>query len=122
MKAVFKYEQYRTHPKLNGIRFPSVETFIATKAVATTVRKRLRDAFDIFVSVADQEPTNFKRGWEHLMFDGLFRDANKTLWEVVHNGDALKKIGLVVDGLSPRARPSEEQIPLALDFLLEPTS
>jgi hypothetical protein len=60
MEAVFKYGGYRTHPTVSGSRFPSVETFIATKAIAATVRKRLRDAFDIFVRVADQEPSSFR--------------------------------------------------------------
>jgi hypothetical protein len=99
-----------------------VETFIATKAVATTVRKRLRDAFDVFISVADQEPSSFRHRWQELMADGLFRDANNSLWEAVHAGDALPKIESILDGLSPRERPSEDQIRSAFNFLSEPGS
>lgn len=120
MKAVFKYERYRNHSDFKDVRFPSVETFIATKAVATTVRKRLRDAFDIFVSVADQEPADFKRRWHDLMSDGLFHDANDALWKAVNGGDALEKIQAVLDKLSPPARPSEGQIRSTFDFLTEP--
>jgi len=31
---VFRDPEYRTHPELKDVRFPSVETFIATKAAA----------------------------------------------------------------------------------------
>lgn len=120
MEAVFKYAGYRTHPKASGLRFPSVETFIATKAMAATVKKRRRDAFDVFVTVADQEPSSLQFRWSELLRDGLFRDANDTLWNAVHHGDALKKIGSVLDDLSPPSRPSEEQIMSMFDFLLEP--
>jgi hypothetical protein len=120
MKAVFQYEGYRTHPKLNGVRFPSAETFIVTKAMATTVKKRLRDAFDIFVTVADQELSSFKLEWRGRLTDGLFRDANNALWAAVHYGDALEKIGRVLDDLSPSSRPSEAEIRSMFDFLSEP--
>jgi hypothetical protein len=55
MEAVFKYDGFRQHEKLPGVRFPSVETFIASKAVAAGVKKRRRDAFDIYISVIDQD-------------------------------------------------------------------
>jgi hypothetical protein len=122
MKAVFEYEEYRTHPKIPGARFPSAETFIVTKALATKVKKRLRDAFDIFVTVADQEPSSLKVRWSQLMRDGLFRDANETLWSSVHNGDALEKIAAVLDDLAPRLRPSQDEISAMFDFLAKPTS
>jgi hypothetical protein len=38
MKAVFKYEGYSTHPEFKDVRFPSAETFIASKAMAATVK------------------------------------------------------------------------------------
>jgi hypothetical protein len=120
MRAVFKFEGYRYHPGAVGARFPSVETFIVTKAMATTVRKRIRDAFDIFVTVADQEPAILKLRWSELMADGLFRDANKALWDSVHTGDALEKIWAILDNLSPPLRPTEDQVRSMFDFLVEP--
>ncbi len=120
MEAVFKYAGYRTHPKLDGARFPSVETFIATKAMAARVKKRNRDAFDVFVTVADQDTSALRSRWRELMADGLFRDANEALWEAVHNEDALEKIGAVFDDLSTTSRPSEDEIRTIFDFLLEP--
>jgi hypothetical protein len=120
MKAVFQYGEYRYHPKVRDVRFPSPVTFIVTKAMATTVRKRLRDAFDIFVTVADQESTPLKLRWSQLMADGLFQDANKSLWESVHDGDALEKISGVLDALKPTSRPSEDQILSSFDFLVKP--
>jgi hypothetical protein len=122
MKAVFQYEGYRTHRTLPRVRFPSVETFIVTKAIATTVRKRFRDAFDIFVTVADQEPSDLKLRWSQLQADGLFRDANEALWTSVHAGDALAKIKAVLDELSPLSRRSEDQIRPIFDFLVKPAS
>jgi hypothetical protein len=120
MKAVFKYAGYRAHPSLPGVRFPLVETFIVTKAIATTVKKRFRDAFDIFVTVADQNPSDLKLRWSQLMADGLFRDANEVLWTSVHTGDALAKIEAVLDGLSPLSRPAEDQVRPIFDFLVKP--
>jgi hypothetical protein len=120
MKAVFRYANYRNHPKIPGVRFPSVETFIATKAEAATVKKRPRDAFDVFVSVADQEPSALKERWQKLMRDGLFRDANDNLWKAVNEGDAIKKIGSVLDELSTEQRPSREEIRQTFEFLLDP--
>jgi len=120
MEAVFNYAGYRTHPKLSGVRFPSVETFIASKAMAANVKKRSRDAFDVFVTVADQEHASFQSRWRSLMADGLFRAANSALWNAVHNEDAVKKIGAVLDELSRKSRPSEDQVRSIFDFLLEP--
>jgi len=120
MKAVFKYEGYRTHQKVKDVRFPSAETFIASKAMAATVKKRRRDAFDVFVTAADQAPSSFQASWRDLMFDGLFRDANDALWKAVHDGDALTKIRSVLDDLSPPSPPSEQQIVSTFDFLLKP--
>ncbi len=77
MRAVFKYEGYRFHHAYSGIRFPSPETFIVTKAAAAVVKKRKRDAFDIFVTVQDQVAVELKRRWNDLCnCDGLFSDAN----------------------------------------------
>ena len=91
MKAVFKYNRFRTHTNLKDIRFPSVETFIASKAEPALVKKRTRDAFDIFVSAADQ-PSEFHTQWEALVYrDGLFRDANDSLWEAIHKKDGVEK-------------------------------
>ncbi|MBI2681852.1 MAG: hypothetical protein HYX26_01285 [Acidobacteriales bacterium] len=117
MQAVFKYAKYRMHSSVPGARFPSVETFIAGKAMAAEVKKRQRDAFDVFVTIADLEPS-FRSRWKELMADGLFRDANDALSRAVHDGDALDKINSVLDQLSPPARPSRDEIRSMFDFLL----
>ena len=118
MEAIFKYARHRTHPLVDGVLFPSAETFIASKALATLVKKRNRDAFDVFVTAADQELSSFKARWRELMFDGLFRDANHSLWQAIHGGDALEKIAAILDDLQTPLRPSEEQILSAFDFLV----
>jgi hypothetical protein len=122
MEAVFRYGGYRTHPKTDGLRFPSAETFIATKAAAALVKKRRRDAFDVFVTVADQDPASFQHSWGQLLRDGLFLDANDALWKAVHEGDALKKIRSILDELLPAPRPSEKQILEIFDFLVNPSA
>jgi hypothetical protein len=77
MKAVFLYGTLRTHQDFPGVRFPAPETFIATKAVAAAVKKRRRDAFDIFLTVEDQDAGVFSAEWARLVrLDGLFEDAN----------------------------------------------
>lgn len=118
MEAIFKYDHYRTHPLVDGVLFPSAETFIASKALATLVKKRNRDAFDVFVTAADQDLSSFRPRWRELMFDGLFQDANRSLWEAVSRGDALEKIVAILDDLETPSRPSEEQIRSAFDFLV----
>jgi hypothetical protein len=121
MEAVFKYDEYRSHPKLTGVRFPSVPTFIASKAMAARVKKRSRDAFDILVSIADQEPASFQSKWRGLVsYDGLFRDANDALWSAVHEENALMKIRNVFNELSCPSPPSNDEILSAFEFLDRP--
>jgi hypothetical protein len=121
MQAVFKYGGYRTHPRTGCIRFPSVETFIATKAIAASVKKRRRDAFDVFVTVADQEHASFQSRWRDLVrAEPLFEKANAELWKAVHDGDAVEKIFSVLKDLSPQPLPSKDQIFSAFDFLQKP--
>ena len=121
MEAVFKFANYREHPDLPGVRFPSVEAFIATKAMAATVRKRVRDAFDVFIAVADKDPSEFRLHWQALVHDRLFLTANNVLWHAVNGGDAIEKITSILDSLSPKDRPSEKEIRRKFEFLLEPT-
>lgn len=120
MEAVFKYDCFRQHEKLPGVRFPSVETFIASKAVAAGVKKRRRDAFDIYISVMDQDWASFADRWLNLLGDGLFRDANDALWEAVHEGDAVQKVESILDELSARTRPAEDDIRSVFGFLDTP--
>jgi hypothetical protein len=117
MEAVFKYDCFRQHEKLPGVRFPSVETFIASKAVAAGVKKRRRDAFDIYISVLDQDRASFACRWHNLLRDGLFRDANDALWEAVYAGDTVQKIESILDELSPPSRPAEDEIRSVFGFL-----
>ena len=125
MKAVFVYGQYRTHLVYPGVRFPSPETFIVTKAAAAVVKKRKRDAFDIFVTVKDQDPGALKQTWQHLCNrDGLFSNANEALYGALHDGDAIEKIIAVLQDLRAaaqfmRAIPNEEEILSAFAFLID---
>lgn len=127
MRAVFKYENYRFHPSYSGIRFPSPETFIVTKAAAAVVKKRNRDAFDIFVTVQDQEADVLREHWSDLCNrDGLFSNANEELYKAVHQGDAVEKILAVLQdmqtaGLLKVQLPSEDEIASAFAFLIKPS-
>jgi hypothetical protein len=119
MEAVFRYAEYRTSPKVVGLRFPSVETFIATKAAAAAVKKRRRDAFDVFVTAADQAPSSFQTRWRALVeSDGLFRDANDALWNAVNRDNAVKKVELILSELSPPRSVSRSEIIAKFDFLV----
>jgi hypothetical protein len=121
MAAVFKYGPYRIYPNLGGLRFPSVEAFIATKAAAAEVKKRDRDAFDVFVTVADEEMCSFKSKWRELVeSDGLFRDANDALWRAVHAGDAVRKVEAVLGSLALPRAPTRNDIVATFAFLQEP--
>lgn len=126
MKAVFKYADFRTHSAFPNVRFPSPETFIATKAVAASVKKRQRDAFDIFVTVQDMHAPTLASKWADLCRrDGLFLDANNSLYEAVHEGNAIDKVMAVLTqmgkaGLATATLPNESQVTSAFDFLLSP--
>ena len=124
MKAVFVYESYRSHMDYPDVRFPSPETFVVTKvAAAAVVKKRKRDAFDIFVTIQDQAISSFKKSWRDLCNrDGLFSDANEALRDAVENGDAVEKIQAVLfdmqaTSLLSVAMPSKEEICDAFSFL-----
>jgi hypothetical protein len=118
--SCFKYDCFRQHKKLPGVRFPSVESLIASKVVAAGVKKRRRDAFDIYISVIDQDSASFADRWHKLLRDGLFRDANDVLWGAVHEGDAVQKIESILDELSPASRPTEDKIRSVFGFLDAP--
>lgn len=93
MRAVFKYGDYRYHDDFKNVRFPSPYTFIATKAAAARVKKRTRDAYDIFITAADQDPVELKKIWFGLcQRDGLFVDANQAILDALNSGDAIYKI------------------------------
>lgn len=124
MKAVFAYGNYRSHPDFPSAKFPSPETFIATKAAAAMVKKRKRDAFDIFVTVQDQKPEALKESWEALCRrDGLFSDANDALIEAVSEGNAVEKIQDVLNDMQKAAllavsMPNGAEIYNAFNFLV----
>jgi uncharacterized protein YaaQ len=64
---------------------------------AAAVKKRNRDAFDIFVTVSDQPADAFSSRWRELVQrDGLFQDANAALLQAVE-GDAVPKILSVLE-------------------------
>ena len=122
MKAVFEYGNYRTHPDYKSVCFPSPETFVVTKAAAAVVKKRKRDAFDIFVTVKDQDPVEFKQVWQKLCTDGLFSNATDALLKAVHEGDAVEKIQAVLKDMQAAKllsteMPSEHEIRAAFSFL-----
>ena len=122
MEAVFTYANFRkvSDPGMSHIRFPSPETFIASKAAATSVAKRTRDAFDVFVTVADQPPEVFAERWRSLVKrDGLFQDANDALWNAIHKGDARAKIRSVLDQLGKRTPVTDAEITKQFEFLDE---
>jgi hypothetical protein len=58
---VFRWVEPAHGLGLTGVRFPSADTFIATKAQAALVKKRQRDAFDIFVTLRDEGPLEVGR-------------------------------------------------------------
>jgi hypothetical protein len=123
MKVVFRYEGYRSYKDFPKVRFPSPETFVVTKAAAAEVRKRKRDAFDIFVTVQDQDSNTFRENWRALAArDGLFSDASEALRKSVQYGDAVEKIKSVLDDMQNEklltvAMPNEEEIRCAFSFL-----
>jgi hypothetical protein len=121
MQAVFSYGNFRTLNDCPGIRFPSPETFVVTKAAAARVKKRPRDAFDIFVTVADQSETEFSSRWATLVAkDGIFQAANEELRLAIDEGDAISKILAVFEenktSLGPV--PSEAKIRTTFGFLV----
>ncbi len=127
MRAVFEYGEYRYHPEFSGLKFPSTLTFIATKAAAAMVKKRRRDAFDVFIAIMDENLSVFTPRWRELVTrDGLFRDANDALYGAVHEGDAIEKILSILDELNDEsatkfAIPTEEDVHAAFGFLVDKT-
>ena len=97
MKLVLKEDRFRKlsvkeWPRFKAILFPSVDTFIATKAAAARVLKRRRDTFDIFVSLVDAGPTKVGRRWKTLQKrDGMFQEAGDSIHEAVFKGDGIEK-------------------------------
>jgi hypothetical protein len=118
MEAVFKYDSFRFHNTLPNVRFPSVETFLASKAAGTLVKKRPRDAFDAFISVSDQDPLEFAMRWMDFQSDGLFVDANMAFVKALDEGDAIPKIRAQLDELGSKTSPSDADILRAFSFLV----
>ena len=116
MEAVFKYTPFRTHGRLPGLNFPLVETFLASKAAATLVKKRPRDAFDAFITASDQDPTDLSERWRNLQADGLFRDANDAFLKALHVGDAVEKIKAQIKTLGTPV-PTDDAILQTFSFL-----
>lgn len=123
MQAVFRYENYRSHVDFPGVRFPSPETFVVTKAAAAIVKKRRRDAFDVFVTLKDQDADKFGASWRELSDrDGLFSDATEALRKAVDDGDAIEKIQVVLHDMQTAKllsdpMPSEDEIRNTFAFL-----
>jgi hypothetical protein len=112
MKVVFQYEKFRYHSDFAEVRFPSEETFIATKAVATIVNKRERDAFDIFVTLKGSGNYGELQGnWRRLVeFDGFFQDANECLWKSINEGDGVRKIKTIIESLNAIGKTTDSDI------------
>jgi hypothetical protein len=127
MRTVFEYKGFRTTPEFHGVRFPSPETYVVTKAAATEVKKRGRDAFDIFLTVSDQPFQEFSSKWRELVRRvGLFLDANASLRRALQ-GDAIKKILEVFERSRDRDSaahliPSVAEIEETFAFLLDPAA
>ena len=67
LDAVFKYDAWRfcNDPALARVRFASEFGFIVTKAHATTSKKRLRDLFEIFLTLrASKDAGALARLWQ----------------------------------------------------------
>lgn len=123
MRVVFKYDRYRHSDELPDVDFASEETFIASKALATLVKKRQRDAFDVYVTVSGiPNLAEFRGRWESLVEnDGFFRDANDSLWKAVHLGDASEKVEAILNSLPITTMPQPGEIAAAFDsFLVAP--
>ena len=118
MKVVFKYEGYRFYPGLERVRFPSPETFIVTKAAAAKVKKRQRDAFDVFVTAVDERGAGLAERWRRHQNDGVFVDANNALRDAIHDGDGVEKIQAVCSTTGHRL-PDRGEVLEAFDFLCE---
>jgi hypothetical protein len=118
MQAVFKYTPFRSHESLPGLKFPSPETFIASKAAATLVKKRTRDAFDAFITASDQDADVFAETWRELQSDGLFHDANDNLIQALHEGDAIQKIQSQLESLGAQV-PERDEILGTFSFLVD---
>lgn len=118
MEAVFKYTPFRFHERLPNVRFPSVETFLASKAAGTLVKKRPRDAFDAFITASDQEPSALAESWGKLLGDGLFREANDNFIKALYEGDAVEKIKAQLSSLGS-AIPTDDKILETFSFLAE---
>ena len=70
---------------------------------------------------ADQPP-EFHTQWETLVYgDGLFRDANDSLWETIHNKDGVEKIFSILNELGLPTPPSRDAVIDAFSFLRAPT-
>jgi hypothetical protein len=118
MEAVFKYTPFRVHERLPNVRFPSVETFLASKAAGTLVKKRPRDAFDAFITASDQEPATLAERWGRLQDDGLFREANDNFLKALYEGDAVEKIKAQLSSLGSPV-PTDDKILETFAFLVE---
>lgn len=98
MRLVLEEARFRTlseteWPGLSEVRFPTVDTFIATKAAAALVKKRRRDAFDIFVSLTNEGPAVVGKRWRELQeAQGMYREAADLILEAVKSGNALEKV------------------------------
>lgn len=118
MKLVLRYGDFRKlspqdWPGLSMVLFPSIETFIATKAAAALVKKRRRDAFDIFVSLDSAGAKEIGERWKGLETkDGMFREAADSILDAVRCKNALAKVRAF---LPAQAHADAEQV--FADFL-----
>ncbi len=116
MALVLKYGEFRKvdDPTLAEVRFPSADTFIATKARAALVKKRQRDAFDIFVTLWDEGAAQVGARWA-TKGDGAFVEAADSVGVAVQKGDAVAK---VLRQLAPGAGISSVEVRRVFDDFL----
>jgi hypothetical protein len=95
MDAVFKYDAWRSceDPALAGVRFASEFGFIVTKAHSTTSKKRLRDLFDIFLTLrTSKDPEALAKLWQQEAESGVVSvsEGRESLRKAMANDAAMK--------------------------------
>jgi hypothetical protein len=123
MKVVFAEGEFRSHSDFPGFRFPSIATFIVTKGAAVLGGKRMRDAFDVFVTLQGVDLRAFTSLWrERCLVDPLYADSNQNFVQAIDRDDAVLKIQRVLRELNSErmdslAPPLENYIRGVFSFL-----
>jgi hypothetical protein len=105
MDAVFKYDNWRyvDDGALANVRFASELGFIITKAHATTSKKRLRDLFDIYMTLrASKSPGRIVETWKAELERGVdwVEQAHEYLGSAVKSEATMKHAEELFQGTS----------------------